>query len=229
MPVRQDYPSGTACWLGHGAKDPVEAAAFYRELFGWRLDADPWGKGFQAMLGEHQVANFAPAPGAASWLVCLAGDVSAPPDGWRTRFGPVPLADIGRMVIAADAGASVGVFTGSAGEAAVVAREPGASVGAWRLGPDAVSHAEAAVAGCGGTVTDRSDASGVRRLALGPDEALWAVDDDGPPRWLPAFGVRRPADAASQVSAAGGVVVGSHGDALEVSDPSGARLILVSS
>lgn len=230
MPVRQHYPRGTACWLGYGAKDPVAAAAFYQELFGWRLVPEPGGIGHQAMLGDHPAASFAPTPGQPSWLVCLAGDVAATPPGWRTRFGPVPLADIGRLLIAEDErGASVGIFTAARGDGIVAAHEPAASYGAWRLGPGATLSVESAVVGCGGTVTDRTHAAGVARLGLGSDEALWAVDDDGPSRWLPVFGARRLTEATAQVSAAGGTIVETYDDAAEVSDPLGARFVLAQS
>lgn len=230
MPVRRHYPPGTACWLGYGAKDPVAAAAFYQDLFGWRLVTEPGGIGHQAVLGDHPAASFAPTSGQPAWLVCLAGDVAAPPPGWRRRFGPVPLADIGRLLIAEDErGASVGIFTAAKADGVVVADEPDASYGAWRLGPDATVSAESAVAGCGGTVTDRMDSAGVARLGLGSDEALWAVDDGGPPRWLPVFGARRLGEATAQVSAAGGTVVETYDDAAEVSDPFGARFVLVQS
>jgi predicted enzyme related to lactoylglutathione lyase len=230
MPVRSHYPPGTACWLGYGAKGPVAAAAFYQELFGWQLVAEPGGIGYQAVLDNHPAASFAPTPGQPAWLVCLAGDVTAPPPGWQTRFGPVPLADIGRLLIAVDdRGASVGLFTAARGDGIVVAHEPDASYGAWRLGPDATASADSAVAGCGGAVTDRIEAAGVVRLGLGLDEALWAVDDCGPPRWLPVFGAQRLAEATAQVSAAGGMIIETYDDAAEVSDPLGARFVLVQS
>lgn len=73
MPVRRDYPPGTACWLGYGAAEPVAAAAFYSDLFGWQLVTEPGGRGHQAVLGDHPAASFAPTAGQASWLVCLAG------------------------------------------------------------------------------------------------------------------------------------------------------------
>lgn len=230
MPVRRRYPPGTACWLGYGAKDPVAAAAFYQGLFGWHLVAEPGGRGHQAMLGDHPAASFAPTHGRPAWLVCLAGDVSVPPPGWRTRFGPVPLADVGRLLIAADTqGASVGVFTGAQDDGIVVAHEPHASCGAWRLGPDATASVASAVTGCGGTVVDRTEVAGVVRLGLGLEEALWAVDDDGPARWLPAFGVERLAESTAQLSATGGTIIATYDDAAEVRDPLGGRFVLVRS
>lgn len=228
MPVRRHYPPGTACWLGYGARDPVAAAGFYQELFGWQLVAEPGGRGHQAVLGDHPAASFAPTPGQPAWLVCLAGDVTAPPPGWRTRFGPVPLADIGSLLIALDdRGASVGIFTAGRTDGIVVAHEPGASYGAWRLGADASASAGSAVAGCGGVVTDRNETGGVVKLGLGPAEAVWAVDDGGAPRWLPVFGAHRLEDALTRVSATGGTVVGAYPDAAEVSDPLGAGFVLV--
>ena len=230
MPVRRHYPPGTACWLGYGAGDPVAAAAFYQDLFGWRLVTEPGGRGHQAVLGDHPAASFAPTAGQPAWLVCLAGEVTAPPPGWRTRFGPVPLADIGRLLVAVDdRGASVGLFSAGRRDGVVVAHEAGASYGAWRLGPEAPASAAAAVAGCEGVVTDRSQTAGVVRLGLGADEALWAVDDGGAPRWLPAFGAHRLEDAVSQVQAAGGSVVSTLEGAVEVCDPLGARFVLVPS
>lgn len=230
MPVRRRYPPGTACWLGYGAKDPAAATGFYEDLFGWQLVTEPGGMGQQAMLGDHPAASFAPSPGQPAWLVCLAGQVTASPPGWRTRFGPVSLADIGRLLIAEDErGASVGIFTAGRGDGIVVAHEPDASYGAWRLGPGATVSVESAVAGCGGAVTDRMGSAGVVRLGLGSDEGLWAVDDDGPPRWLPAFGARRLEEATVQVSAAGGTIVETYDDAAEVTDPLGARFVLVQS
>ncbi|MDO9397120.1 MAG: hypothetical protein Q7T71_11290, partial [Herbiconiux sp.] len=219
MPVRHHYPPATACWLGYGAKDPVGAAVFYQDLFGWRLVAEPGGRGHQAVLGDHPAASFAPTPGQPAWLVCLAGDVAAPPPGWRARFGPVPLADIGRLLIAVDdGGASVGIFTAAASAGVVVAHEPGASYGAWRLGPDARERAQSAVAGCGGEISDRTETAGVARLGLGRDEALWAVDDPGASRWLPAFGVQELEHSLTHLVSAGGTLVRTFEAAAEVSD-----------
>lgn len=230
MPVRRRYPPGTACWLGYGAKDLAAATGFYEDLFGWQLVTEPGGVGQQAVLGDHPAASFAPSPGQPAWLVCLAGDVATSPPGWRSRLGPVSLAGIGRLLIAEDErGASVGIFTGAGGDGIVMAHEPGASYGAWRLGPGATLSAESAVAGCGGAVTDRVASSGVTHLGLGSDEALWAVDDDGPPRWLPAFGARRLGETKAQVAAAGGTIVEAYDDAAEVTDPLGARFVLVQS
>jgi len=142
----------------------------------------------------------------------------------------MPLADIGRLLIAADdCGASVGIFAAARGDGIVMAHEPGASYGAWRLGPDAPARVDAAVIGCGGVVTDRTGTAGVVRLGLGSDEALWAVDDGGPPRWLPAFGAERLADALAQVSATGGTIIETFDDAAEVSDPLGGHFVLVQS
>ena len=230
MPVRRHYPPATACWLGYGAKEPVAAAAFYQDLFDWQLVTEPGGMGHQAVLGGHPAASFAPTPGEPAWLVCLAGDVDAPPQGWTTRFGPLPLATIGRLLIAADdRGASVGIFAAGRAEGIVVAHEPGASYGAWRLGAGATASAESAVVGCGGVIVDRVEAAGVVRLGLDATEALWAVDDDGPPRWVPAFGVAQLDESLARVSAAGGTVIRTHGDAGEVSDPLGAPFVVVQS
>jgi hypothetical protein len=228
MPVRRHYPPGTACWLGYGAREPVAAAAFYQDLFGWRLITEPGGFGHQAVIGDHPAASFAPTPGQPAWLVCLAGDCDVPPPGWRKRFGPVPLADIGRLLIAADdCGASVGIFAGDRGDGIVVAHEPGASYGAWRLGADATASVESAVAGCGGVVIDRTETAGVVRLGLGSAEALWAAEDGGPPRWLPAFGAERLADALAQVSVTGGAIIKAYDNAAEVSDPLGGHFVLM--
>lgn len=230
MPVRRQYPPATACWLGYGAADPVAAAAFYQQLFGWDLVAERGSMGYQGLLGGHPAASFATTPGQPAWLVCLAGHVDRPPTRWTARFGPVSLADIGQLLIAADdRAASVGIFAAARTEGVVVAHEPGASYGAWRLGRGAVASVETAVAGCGGSVTDRVETDGVVRLALGPAEALWAVEDASTPRWLPSFGVRQLEQSIAGVCAGGGTVVRAYGEVAEVRDPLGAPFVVVRS
>jgi predicted enzyme related to lactoylglutathione lyase len=230
VPIRRHYPRGTACWLAYGAKDPVAAAGFYLDLFSWQLVTEPGGGGHQALLGAHPAASFARTPGQPAWLVCLAGNVDAPPTGWTTRIGPLPLGDIGRLLIAADdQGASVGIFSAGRTDGIVVAHEPGASYGAWRLGAGAPASAQSAVAGCGGTVSDRVEIAGVLRLGLDSVEALWAVDDGSAPRWLPAFGTQRYEESLTRVSAAGGTVIRTYREAAEVSDPLGAPFVVLGS
>lgn len=101
---------GTLCWVDLGTRDPVAAARFYTELFGWEVD-EPDGLGYRlcrldgrlvAGLADHPDAELpwwstnvtvADVDEAARRIEALGGAVTSGPG----RFG-----DYGRWVAATD-------------------------------------------------------------------------------------------------------------------------------
>ena len=127
MPVIDTFPQGTPVWVDLQSSDPVGAAAFYRDLFGWEVaPASPEMGGYAvATLGGTPVTAIGPLPA----MIADAGGRST----WTTYF---VVDDIERAATAAvDQGGQVlvppgelarGVFLG------IVADPTGAVFGIWQ-------------------------------------------------------------------------------------------------
>lgn len=118
-------PLGAPIWFDLMSSDPAVAAEFYRSIFGWELEgpAQPEFGGYQNFLHNgHRVAGLAPhmaeAGGVANvWSVYLhtedaaatAGAVEAA--GGSVMVPPMPVGDMGSMMVATDtAGAVIGFW-----------------------------------------------------------------------------------------------------------------------
>ena len=137
---RQDrYIPGVPCWIDTTQPDPEAAAAFYGELFGWKLeDAMPPeapGRYFIARLPGGDVAAVgSPQDGAqtATWNTYVwvedAGDTAARvrSAGGTVLLQPSDSGEYGRTAIFADpAGATFRVWQPKAHRGAAVVNEPG--------------------------------------------------------------------------------------------------------
>lgn len=118
-------PVGAPIWFDLMSTDPARAAEFYQAVFGWELEGPPQAEfgGYQNFLRNgKRVAGLAPymaeAGGAANvWSVYLhtadadatVGAVQAA--GGTVLFPPMPVGDMGSMMVAADpAGAVIGFW-----------------------------------------------------------------------------------------------------------------------
>ena len=140
MTERDRYIPGVPCWVDTSQPDPVAAAEFYGELFGWELtDAmppDAPGAYFMARLNGGDVAAVgsvpAGAPPMATWNTYVwvdsadetAGKVRAA--GGTVLSEPFDIFNSGRMAVFADPeGAVFGVWQPRAHRGATVVNEPG--------------------------------------------------------------------------------------------------------
>ncbi len=116
MLERDGYPAGVPCFVVTSQPDPVAAARFYGELFGWtaeeQMPADAPGHYFAARLDGREVAGIssqsAGAPPTATWSTYVAVDsadatVRAVKDaGGSVLSEPFDVFDAGRMAVCAD-------------------------------------------------------------------------------------------------------------------------------
>ncbi len=114
MPKRDRYPAGVPCWVDTSQPDPAAAAAFYGDLFDWRLEdqmpPDADGRYFEATLDGGRVAAVGSAmgDGPVTWMTYIAVD-SADDAVERVRANggtvinePFDIFDAGRMAVFAD-------------------------------------------------------------------------------------------------------------------------------
>lgn len=140
---------GAPIWLDLGTPDTEAAAAFYRRLFGWRLQSagpDAGGYGF-FMLDGRMVGAIGPLTeqGATSaWTVYFrTADADATAGavvqaGGEVLVGPLDVFDQGRMAALTDsAGARFGVWQPKRNTGLEVVGEPGALAWTELYTPDA--------------------------------------------------------------------------------------------
>jgi hypothetical protein len=105
------YPAGAPCWVDLGTPDPAAAAAFYRQLFGWQVDA-PDAQGYRlCRLGERLVGALGPGtdPGTPYWTTNVsvrdlaATVVAMRGAGGKLVAGPGSAGALGRFAACLDA------------------------------------------------------------------------------------------------------------------------------
>jgi uncharacterized protein len=117
MIERDGYPAGVPCWVDTLQPNPDAAAAFYRDLFGWELEPQPWiagepGRYFIGKLWGRDVAGIGPrredAPGPPTWNTYVwvesADDATAKVRGagGSVVMDSFDVLDSGRMAVVAD-------------------------------------------------------------------------------------------------------------------------------
>lgn len=119
------YAEGVPCWAELESSDPGGAAAFYRELFGWRYDPD-------GVFRRDGLAVAGLRPGTAGWLTYLAGDDLAGLVGQAVDSGgeilrpPTEVPGRGRSALLADtSGAAFGIWQRTGFPGAQLSSEPG--------------------------------------------------------------------------------------------------------
>jgi uncharacterized protein len=140
MSEQDRYIPGVPCWIDTSQPDPVAAAAFYGDLFGWELeDVMPPGSPapyYMARLrGGDVAAVSAPADGAAAgatwntyvWVEDADATAIAVRDAGGTVVRePMDIMDFGRLAVFADpAGAVFSVWQANAHRGAAIVNEPG--------------------------------------------------------------------------------------------------------
>ena len=113
------YPTGVPCWVDTAQADPVAAAGFYSELFGWELTdvmpVDAPGSYLIATLDGHDVAAVAPMdpdepPGWRTYVACDDADATAEAvtrAGGTVVWGPEDVGPAGRTATCADPAGAV--------------------------------------------------------------------------------------------------------------------------
>ena len=139
------YVAGAPCWADVASPDVATTAAFYRNLFGWRLD----GKVFR--LGDAVVAGVVPLAQhqQPAWLPYISTDnVAATADavtaaGGRVRVRPQPASDLGHAAVFSDReGATFAAWQRGTRFGAHLSMEPGALCWFELATPDVASAAE---------------------------------------------------------------------------------------
>ncbi|MCX4750818.1 VOC family protein [Kitasatospora sp. NBC_01287] len=197
--------TGGPCWVELGSADPAAAAAFYRELFGWRAETDPRpeaGGYTMLLLDGAPVAALTPlyAPGQpTAWSVSFAvtdTDATAAAvtaAGGQVVTGPMDVFDAGRFAVVADparavfalwqprrfGGAAVFNRPGSLGWVELLTRDV---PGALQFYPRVFGWSVAAGEWYTQWGVDGADFGGMMRL----DDRVPA---EVPPHWRPYFAV----------------------------------------
>jgi len=141
VPERNGYIPGVPCWVDTNQPDPEAAAAFYGQVFGWKLeDSMPPGSDSHYFIGRIRdgdvaaISSIPPgAPSTATWNTYIwVDDADATAANVRTAGGavvtePFDVMDVGRMAVLADPeGAAFCVWQAGRHKGATVVNEHGA-------------------------------------------------------------------------------------------------------
>lgn len=66
------FPPGVTCWIDHRSPDPGAAAAFYRDLLGWRTTPGDDRGSLVATSGGEEAAGFVDGEGTPTWVTSVA-------------------------------------------------------------------------------------------------------------------------------------------------------------
>lgn len=240
---------GTPCWVSLIVHDLAASQAFYHELFDWEFVEGPpqLGAYVRARRNGRAVAGLGEmAPGAqqlVGWLPYLATDdadstaTTIRDCGGTLAVGPLEVAHVGRLAIAADvSGAAFGLWQAGGYAGAPFRDEPGTPVWASLItnetsgvgkfystlfGFDALPDAGLPPASDHLTLS-RQGRPVARIEGVGAD-----VPHDRGPHWLTHFAVANVDEAAERVAALGGRVLAEPADTplgrmARVADPEGA-------
>lgn len=219
------YPHGYPSWVDLSTPDPVAAAAFYGELFGWVVEQGPPEAGGYAMatLGGKLIAGLGPqqAPGPPAWAMYVNVDdadavaAAVASAGGTAIVPPMDVLDAGRMAVFADPrGAVFGVWQPGSHKGAQVVIEPGAFTWSELVTDDVDSSREfyAATLGWGAEASDQGPVSytsftvGDRSIA-GMMPTPPNVPAGTPPFWAVYFGSTDVDDTVARVTKLGGRVL----------------------
>ena len=137
MPFRDVAPTGAPCWIELFASDPEAAQSFYTELFGWTCEQmdEEFGNYFSFSKDGRRVAGGMQnhTGGPDGWSVYLQTDDAqavadaATAEGGAVIVAPMPVMDLGTMVVIADpGGAAIGGWQPGTHKGFEVHAEPGA-------------------------------------------------------------------------------------------------------
>jgi predicted enzyme related to lactoylglutathione lyase len=256
MSERNGYPQGTPCWADVSTSDPEAARAFYAGLFGWdwEVNSDPAFGGYSiALLRGKRVVGLGPAMDPSqptAWVTYLAVDdadafAAAVPQAGGVLVSPVvPIADQGRMAVAADpAGAVFGVWQQQLHRGSELVNEPGTVVWNELVAPDIDKEAEfyRATLGISFEDMDGSDPSMpvYKLLKVGGRTAGGAMPPmpgmaEMPPHWGIYFEVADTDAAVARAQELGATVLSPvtptpQGPMATLADPQGGAFALIAS
>jgi len=228
--------------------DVAAAAAFYREVFGWRPEPVPGAAGYEvmqagggavcgvyAMGAERRAAGDPPA-----WLLYLTVDDADARAGRALALGATPVADpydvpgAGRAAVIADpTGARVALWQGGAMAGAAVVAEPGALTWSELATTDRRAAAAFYTALLELRAEDMEGPFPYTTLVGGEGPVAGVYEPgDGPSRWTPYFAVQDAEAAAGLAVAGGGRVLQDpletpYGRIGVIADPVGAVVAIV--
>jgi predicted enzyme related to lactoylglutathione lyase len=113
--------SGAMVWNELNTRDPERARVFYAEVFGWSFEEREFEAGLYTSLksggetvgGMIDITDRVPQEVPAHWLVYIATEDAdetvkrAREGGGEVPFGPVDLAEVGRIAVLKDPGGAV--------------------------------------------------------------------------------------------------------------------------
>jgi predicted enzyme related to lactoylglutathione lyase len=232
MRIRGFAPS-TPCWAELTSADPVGAAGFYAELFGWRLDGDRFLRDGRAVAGLGRSTTGHPE----GWLTYLAathleGDADRVAAAYgRSLSRPQERAGARSAIVADASGAVFGLWQ-SAGFAGTQLRgEPGTM--AWSdLLTDDVAAATTFYGSVFGWSLTTEFGSG-EWLTEAHDSVAGLIPGRPGPRWQPSFQVADASAVIGKCASLGGRVVTGPlemglGSYVEIVDPFGAAFAITS-
>jgi len=226
MRIRGFAPS-TPCWVELTTADPVRAAGFYAELFGWQVDGDRFVLDGRAVAGIGPVRPDRPE----GWLTYLAApDLDAAAErvaaaGGHRLAWPEDRTGARSIIVADAAGAVFGLWQAAGVPGAQVRGEPGAME--WSdLLTDDVDAASAFY----GSVFDWSlthEFGSGEWLTPAHDSVAGLVTGRPGARWQPSFQVADCTETVDRCTRLGGRVAAGPvemglGSYVEMIDPSGA-------
>ncbi|MEY2450485.1 MAG: uncharacterized protein QOD92_59 [Acidimicrobiaceae bacterium] len=247
MPLRDAAPVGAPCWVDLFTSDPEVSVEFYSRLFGWTAEPpnDEFGGYINFNKDGIRIAGAMKNDGSGNpdvWSVYLAtADAQATADaavanGGQVYVPPMPVGDLGTMLLLGDAGgAAIGAWQPGEHKGFGILGEPGTP--SWfELHTDDYEASSAFYRDVFGWDTHVvADEPGFRYTTLGEgDDALAGVMDataflpEGvPAHWSIYFGVKDVDAALAEALELGGSVVlpaedTPYGRLATLADPTGA-------
>jgi len=247
MPFRDAAPVGAPCWADLFTSDPDATIAFYCELFGWTAQApnEEFGGYINFNKDGVRIAGAMKNDGSGNpdvWSIYLVtSDAQATADaavanGGQVYVPPMPVGDLGTMLLLADAGgAAIGAWQPGEHKGFGIVNEPGAPD--WfelhTRDYDASLDFYRAVFGWDTNVV--ADEPDFRYTTLGKDEAALAgvmdatafLPEGVPAHWSVYFATKDVDGSIAKVVELGGSVVmpaedTPYGRLATVADPTGA-------
>jgi uncharacterized protein len=251
MQRRTHYEPGSFCWVGLAAADPIAAAGFYADLFGWTGEEVAAGSAatftVQRREGEDvailyrqtEAARAAAAPPHWNSFVSVedaeATAARAGELGGAAAFRePFDVSDAGRVAAIRDpSGAILSLWEPRGRIGATVVDQVGAACWNELATPD-VEWAKSFFGELFGWTYDVGDRgyTTIRNLGRRNGRIRAIGDQDVAPSWLPYFRVESTAAAASRAERLGGQVVAQairapSGRTAVIADREGARFAVI--
>ena len=250
MPVFDQYPQGTPCWIDLATSDANAGKAFYSSVFGWEYEDNTMDQGvytFAKLNGQKVAAISGMTPEMAAtmspvWTTYLAVDdiddavAKATEAGGTVMMRAQEIPDAGHMAYISDpTGAAVGLWQAGNHIGATLANEPGTFIWNECFTDDVPKAAAfyASVLGTGQTTTDMGGpvpytALMVNDASVGGFMHRDPVEHkDVPNCWLVYFATADINETVTKINAGGGTILNGPfdtpvGPMIVAQDPQGA-------